>query len=463
MSRSLANRPTLLRAAEPTAYAPRTNGLSTIAPPVIFAHRFGGNVVPEETIEAARAITAQGAKNLDCDVATLGDGSLCVMHDATTARTTTDETSNTADLSAGRVQALVADAGTWFGGGWGNCRIPSFADICREFGNKIFISVEAKDTGGGAAIVRHLQQFGISIDHALVSSFISAELTAAVAAGYPTMILSGDASVTPAACVAAGYKWIGVSSATSGGSTPSAIAGYHAVGVKVAVYTINRQMDAAAWVAAGVDGIFSDDPLYITDVQPVRTTDPFASKAFWNGQFLDATRTNKGVWSGTNEWGWSDAPNQNDNVTWGWGVPKLKANADTVQINFSLAFDSFFTASTTNWAAINLLTDDRNWLNGASYGGSGYSFYIRGDGRLRIYRIDGGVTTQIQDTPTVGVPTIGAFLTGIINITPTTVRLRRTDVASSPAAVTDATYRGLYYPSGHRFGAAARFKAVSLV
>lgn len=444
-------------------FAPISGGLSTQPTPLIIAHRFGANVVPEESMEGARVISALGASCLELDTQVLGDNSVCVMHDATVDRTTT-ATGNVADLSAPRVAQLVMDAGTWFGGGWGNCTVPTLDGILREFGNKMLIVPEAKSVGTGAALVGMLKRFGISTDHALIQTFLDTEVPVAVAAGYPVMrLISGDGTTyTPTQAQAAGVKWVGLPSTAA----TTLVAPFHAVGVKVAVYTVSRQSDLAAWSAVGVDGIFSDDPLYTTDLQGVRTADPFAAKSYWHGQIASDGQTDRGVWSGTNEWGSNIDETATRSILHGWATPKLKernAAGGTFQIDLSYVLDTQnATQGTNSFIEFFLSTTDIQYTSASRAGQNGYMFYFNGLGRLRVYRVDGGVSTQIANTSSAA-PVLGSWDPLRINVTPTQLTVTRTAIGTANVAtIADSTYRPLNYLYSVRGGMTYRMRGVTI-
>jgi glycerophosphoryl diester phosphodiesterase len=56
--------------------------------PLVFAHRGGGGLYPENTLEAFKYSAALGADVLELDVHSTSDGTLVVMHDPDAARTT---------------------------------------------------------------------------------------------------------------------------------------------------------------------------------------------------------------------------------------------------------------------------------------------------------------------------------------------------------------------------------------
>src|SRR5690349_915532 len=56
--------------------------------PLVFAHRGGGGLYPENTLEAFKYSAEMGVDVLELDVHSTADGELVVMHDADVTRTT---------------------------------------------------------------------------------------------------------------------------------------------------------------------------------------------------------------------------------------------------------------------------------------------------------------------------------------------------------------------------------------
>ncbi len=79
--------------------------------PLVFAHRGGGGLYPENTLEAFRYSAQMGVDVLELDVHSTSDGVLVVMHDADVARTT-DGSGRVSQMTLSEVKKL--DAGYHF-------------------------------------------------------------------------------------------------------------------------------------------------------------------------------------------------------------------------------------------------------------------------------------------------------------------------------------------------------------
>lgn len=116
--------------------------------PLLFAHRGGAKLAPENTIEAFRtAVDVWGADVLEMDVRRTSDGELVVLHDDTVDRTTDGE-----GAVSGMVWDAVAelDAGYHFIDPRGEAshrakgvRIPRFEEVLESFPNTR-LNVDAK-------------------------------------------------------------------------------------------------------------------------------------------------------------------------------------------------------------------------------------------------------------------------------------------------------------------------------
>lgn len=416
-------------------------------------HRGAPNLYPEETMEGYRAVVAGGCKAIEVDCHLLADGSVGIMHDATVDRTTT-ATGNTAAQTAGSWQALVVDHGATLGGAYTSLtqKAPLLDEWVREFGNKVVLVMEAKNTGSGAAIVAVLQRYGVSINAAIVCSFTSSELASARAAGYQTMML-GDA-LTPATVAANGDDWVGCStSATSG-----YIASMTALGIKVAVYTVDRHFRRDLFAGYGATAFFSDDPIYLSGQHSIRATDPFAANTYYHGHLSSGTASTRGSFTS----GKLSIPQTSFvEILQGWASPL--ANPNNLTLTFSVDFVT--AAAPTNWVTIDLVSGDGTFPSNGVFptGQTGYRCLFRKNGNVAVYRVtDAGSTLLETAAGTITTVTDGATATYKVTLTPTTIKAERTDVANATSAIADSTYRNLKYVYFGDDNVAARLHSVTV-
>lgn len=420
--------------------------LSTLNPtttnPVIFAHRSGSNIHPENTTEGFRAAVSEGAVALEMDVQLLADGSLGVMHDDTIDRTTTGS-GNVVDQTTPSWQNLVSDIGATLGGAYASTtqHTPLFEDVVREFGNKVLLVPEAKNSGSGPGITAMLQKYHVHPDAALVQSFSFNELTTAVAAGYNTIGLSDSAD--PSDLVARGIGWVGVSTSASSPYIASMIA----AGIKVAAYTPNWHYQRTNLSAQGVVGYFSDDPIYIAGYQSgtgyLRATDPFRSATWYHGALANpnASLPSRGQFNGGTEWGGNIPNGSFGSIVAGWASP---ISGNPSNRSFSITFSVRFELSnngTSRWVGIFVGPNDIPYTDNASATENGYHCLMRKTGQMQVFkRVNGVVSTLATSTGAADVAisdnTTAQYK---LTVTSTTVKIERLDQPGN-ATATDSTH-----------------------
>lgn len=434
--------------------------------PVYIAHRGGAALGPENTLDAMRAMHAIApATPLEMDVWATRDGGTIVMHDTTITRTTSSS-GNTADQTAASGRILRVDAGNWFANQWPNdIRVPTFPEVVREFGGRTVLIPEAKNTGAGQLIVTALQRAGLT-RAAIVQSFIQAELTPAVSAGIAAMMLANDgATLNPASLAAAGIDWVGV-----GTCTGAFVTACHDAGLKVVIFTVDRQTIRDSWLALGVDGFFSGDPLYLAGTHKRLTSAPLAAGTYYHGHLPgDINQTFMPAYDGKGQFGSGlilDVPaasNGQGTILQGWACP-VGGNpaANTYTITATVVLES--AVSSTRWPGLFFAANTDKPFNDASETGSGptgYHVIWRQNGAMELYRYNGTTATLLASV-TVTAWTTGTSRTFTIAITPTGITVTCTSLTSNNVvSANDTTYRGGWFHLTTN-QARARFTAVSV-
>jgi len=243
------------------------------AGPLVFAHRGGSALAPENTIPAFDRGLALGADGLELDVHLSRDGIAVVHHDARLDRTT-DATGPLVERTA--AELAVVDAGyhftvdgahPWRGRGIG---IPALRDVLRRY-REARIIVEMKDD-----------------DEALARAVV-ADVRAADAAGWVCLgsfgrrVLRAARTIEPALATSAAREevrwalyrsWIGLAPRRlpnqafqvpeRAGMTrvvsPRFVRAAHAAGAVVQVWTVDRPDDMRRLLDWGADAIITDRP-----------------------------------------------------------------------------------------------------------------------------------------------------------------------------------------------------------
>ncbi|MFD8200495.1 glycerophosphodiester phosphodiesterase [Streptomyces sp. NPDC059701] len=417
------------------------------------AHRGGSLLAPENTIEAMRSAVALNADAIEIDVYKVADGGLFVMHDTTVDRTSNLSGATSQLTTPGALRGRI-DAGAWFANSWPNdLRVPLFADVLAEIGNTVPIIVHCNNAGSGQAAVDEIRRQELD-DSVLVMAWTEAELTAARAAGIPTLLLDEDGilpSQTHAQLLASGTGYLGVDYRKTSNATIQAAA---AAGLRVCVYTVNRRTDYAKLPKDdSVWAVISDDPWYVRGTAPMRSSSLFGAQTFFHGMvgIADAgdyrgffQQTGGTSYFGLDASGTAMASNGGyASVLQGYAGPL----PETCTIDFDYVLDvaDYATAS----LHFTLTVDDAQYdedATGTSARANGYNVLVRSNGTIDLYRNTGGTATRIGTLATAAI-TAGTAQHLRIRLTATQITVTRTNIAAPNAlTVTDSTYRTGLYP-----------------
>lgn len=145
-------------------FRPRPGRTYFAGAPLLVAHRGGGKLAPENTLQAFRtALDDWGADMLELDVRLTRDGQVVVIHDATVDRTT-DGSGPVSDFSLKQLRAL--DAGYRFLDVEGrlsfrraSVSVPTLAEVfdaCPD----VWLNVEAKEAAVAGPLVDVIRTYG---------------------------------------------------------------------------------------------------------------------------------------------------------------------------------------------------------------------------------------------------------------------------------------------------------------
>jgi glycerophosphoryl diester phosphodiesterase len=244
------------------------------ARPLVFAHRGGCDLGPENTIAAFDLGLAAGADGLECDVHLSADGIPVVCHDDLLDRTTG---------AAGPVSALTAaelarvDAGCRFRTAAGDTPfahqgvgIPTLRDVLQRYGRTRVIVEMKEDTARMGQAVADVVRAAGAADRVCAAGYGLSALDSARAA-LPELATSGS---HPEVRLALYRSWAGwpVRHAPYGGyQVPEHAGGLrvvsrrfvrqaHAAGLKVQVWTVDQPDHMRRLLAWGVDGLITNRP-----------------------------------------------------------------------------------------------------------------------------------------------------------------------------------------------------------
>ena len=418
--------------------------------PFVIAHRGGAMQVPEHTMEGYRVAVGQGLPVIEQDVSTLADGGLGVMHDGTVDRMTTSS-GNVADHTSVSWKQLDIDASVTLGGGWPDgLRPPLFEEVLTEFGNRVLLCAEAKSSDAMGPMTDALERRGISPASVLLQSHALADCRLARSRGWEVIWLR---STDVARAAAEGIGWIG----PEAGSVTSVVCTQaHAAGISVACYTVNRRHQRDALVAAGVDAIFSDDPVYIAGDAGRRTSDLFARQVWLPGMLADSGRGR--FHADDASWGF-DVSDTAGSTLMGFLAPPDPA-AFTLRLD--LRVDGSCADGRSGAGSVFLSTDDHPYRPpGPSPGADGYCFLLRGDGNLDVQRVAEGVATTLASSTGGSALKPGTYVPLRITVTGSSLVFTRADTVGETLTVADATHRPV--PVVHLGSASAGVRFRNLV
>lgn len=250
-----------------------------LAPPIqhrLIAHRGGGGLRPENTLEAfEHAVREFNADVLELDVHASSDGVIFIAHDDTLERCTNGH-GDLAALTSSQLEQLdaghqfSADGQTYPYRGKG-IKLPRLAALLGAFPDlRLNIEVKARTPGLIDAFVKQLRQ-AKAVDRCCVGSEhddIGVALVEALPEGchfFPSQALtqlfmslwSGEA-----AQVDRRYHVIDMPAVHEGLSLaePAFLEIAHGLGRPVYVFTVDEEAEMRSLFAAGVDGVMTDRP-----------------------------------------------------------------------------------------------------------------------------------------------------------------------------------------------------------
>jgi glycerophosphoryl diester phosphodiesterase len=233
--------------------------------PTIFAHRGSSAYAPENTLAAFRLAVQQGADGIELDAKLCLDGHVVVIHDDTLDRTT-NGTGPVKSLSLSELKRV--DAGSKFNTNYQSEKIPSLAEVFEAIGQQLIINVELSNYSSPVddlpeKVVSLIKEYGLE-NNVMLSSFNFIALIRAhfllpeiplgliTFAGFAGPFLSSQLmNFGPLLALHPNYLDV----------TPDLITMAHQSKCRLHAYTVNKPDIMKTLFTAGVDGIFTYDPL----------------------------------------------------------------------------------------------------------------------------------------------------------------------------------------------------------
>jgi glycerophosphoryl diester phosphodiesterase len=228
--------------------------------PLVFAHRGGSALAPENTMEAFANGLSLGADGIELDVHLSSDGLVVVNHDATVDRTTSGRGA-VAHMTAGELARL---------------KVPSLADVLAEFRDaRVVIELKVNSKQLARALIDVVRRTN-AVERICVGSF-GLRVLRAVRGLEPAIATSAAREEVRWALYQSwvrraphnvGYAGLQVPefSGTTRVVSPRFVDLAHGAGRFVHVWTVDTEEDARRLLGWGVDGLITDRPDLIVPV-----------------------------------------------------------------------------------------------------------------------------------------------------------------------------------------------------
>jgi glycerophosphoryl diester phosphodiesterase len=222
--------------------------------PLVFAHRGGSALAPENTMEAFANGLSLGADGIELDVHLSRDGVVVVHHDPTVDRTTSGR-GPVAGLTAGELARLD---------------VPSLDDVLKQFRDtRVIVELKVNSKQLGRALVDVVRRAD-AVDRVCAGSFGSRVLHA-VRGLEPSIATSAAREEVRWALYRSwlrrpthGAAYVGFQVPEFAGSTRVVSRRFvdlaHRAGLGVHVWTVDTEDDARRLLGCGVDGLITDRP-----------------------------------------------------------------------------------------------------------------------------------------------------------------------------------------------------------
>ena len=245
--------------------------------PLVIAHRGGGGLAPENSLEAFENCRQMGGVHaLEMDIHMTSDGVLVVAHDETVDRMT-EGTGLIKDKTFAEVRALdfgyqwTADDGKTFPFRGQGVVMPTVEEVFGRFSDFIInIDIKQHEPLVVERFVLLIEQYNMqsnmvvgSFDSATVGLFRKLMPAVATCASYRevlsffTMNKVGLAGLWPHQCVS---MQIPEEAGRLKVVTPRFVRNLRSQGVQLHVWTVNDEADMRRLINAGVDGLITDYP-----------------------------------------------------------------------------------------------------------------------------------------------------------------------------------------------------------
>ena len=243
--------------------------------PLVFAHRGGMTLGPENTLPTFDAGIRAGADGLELDVHLSSDGVVVVHHDATLERTT---------RGAGPIAARTAAE-------LSRLDVPTLRDVLSRYPEaRIIVEMKVDATAIGEAVVRDVRDAN-AVDRVCAAGY-GVRALVAVRRALPDMATSAHLAEVQRALRRKWMCWPLRSCDWQGYQVPECVGRLrvvsprfiryaHLAGLKVQVWTVDEERDMRRLLDWGVDALISNRPGLA-----VRVRDEFTGRSRRSGSYI---------------------------------------------------------------------------------------------------------------------------------------------------------------------------------
>ncbi|MCM3750264.1 glycerophosphodiester phosphodiesterase [Paenibacillus pasadenensis] len=253
------------------------------ARPLVIAHRGASAAAPENTLAAFDQAVKTGADYIELDVQLSRDGIPFVLHDTGLERTTSGR-----GLASNRTMAELAklDAGSWFSADFKNERIPTLEEVLRRYKGHAGLLIELKhpqlQPGLEHALAEVLTRCGMTGEERLEANTPAASWQRApvivqsfslpalrrfndLLPSIPLGVIISRAEEMEPERLHTMADLATYANIRKQLAEPKLVRRIHSSGMAVMVWTVDRRREAVKAVAAGADGIVTDDPYHFRE------------------------------------------------------------------------------------------------------------------------------------------------------------------------------------------------------
>jgi glycerophosphoryl diester phosphodiesterase len=228
-----------------------------VPPPLVIGHKGDSAHAPENTLAAVRLALAEGADGIEVDLRATRDGVPVLLHDAEVDRTTSG-TGAVAFLSLEQVAGLDASFGM---DAFRGERVPTLGQLLDTVAGRCLLVLEYKSLDAVAPSVPLIRERD-ALSWCIAWSF-RAEILESLRDLLPglrrTLLLGSDEAWTERLAAATGLGCVAISLRHEY-VTAARVAAARERGLLTYAWTANEAEDWRRLVAAGAEGIVTDDP-----------------------------------------------------------------------------------------------------------------------------------------------------------------------------------------------------------